>query len=309
MKNKSFTLIELLVVIVIIGVLAGVIMVTVSSSVSNATFARAKAFSSNVQNSMLLNLVSEWTFDEGSNQTINRAATNDDVKDNWGINNGTIVATHEPTVMGNNNCVYGKCLNFNNTESDYINCGNDSSLIFSDGLSISMWVKPRLSVDVDNGHLIRRDGNFSSGNNGFYLFRQSSDVFQLQLLDHGATNTTTLSSTSYTIPAGEWIHLVALTDRTTVKLYINGSLNNQCDDLTSDNLGATTTSMYIGSNNGAANVNYFNGAMDDIRLYNKALSQAQIKQNYIAGLNSMLANGNISEEEFSQRINNLAITK
>ncbi|MDD4358215.1 MAG: prepilin-type N-terminal cleavage/methylation domain-containing protein [Candidatus Pacebacteria bacterium] len=65
MKNKSFTLIELLVVIVIIGVIAGVIMVTVSSSVSNATFARAKAFSSNVQNSMLLNSVSEWTFDEG----------------------------------------------------------------------------------------------------------------------------------------------------------------------------------------------------------------------------------------------------
>ncbi len=46
--------------------------------------------------------------------------------------------------------------------------------------------------------------------------------------------------------------------------------------------------------------------IDDVRIYNAALSSAQIKQNYIAGLNSMLANGNISKQEYNERINNLA---
>ena len=41
-NNKSFTLIELLVVIVIIGILAGVIMISTSSSIDKANFAKAK---------------------------------------------------------------------------------------------------------------------------------------------------------------------------------------------------------------------------------------------------------------------------
>jgi len=49
MSNKSFTLIELLVVIVIIGILAGVIIVSVSSSINKANFAKAQSFSNTVQ--------------------------------------------------------------------------------------------------------------------------------------------------------------------------------------------------------------------------------------------------------------------
>ncbi|MDD4358594.1 MAG: hypothetical protein PHY30_02135, partial [Candidatus Pacebacteria bacterium] len=50
----------------------------------------------------------------------------------------------------------------------------------------------------------------------------------------------------------------------------------------------------------------FTGLLDDIHIYNTALSSSQIKQNYIAGLNSMLANGNISKDEYNQRISDLA---
>jgi len=39
------------------------------------------------------------------------------------------------------------------------------------------------------------------------------------------------------------------------------------------------------------------------------LSSAEIKQNYIAGLNSMLSNGNISKQEYNERINELAYDK
>ena len=49
MKNKSFTLIELLVVIVIIGILAGVIMISTSSSIDKANIAKLKIFEESIK--------------------------------------------------------------------------------------------------------------------------------------------------------------------------------------------------------------------------------------------------------------------
>jgi hypothetical protein len=51
----------------------------------------------------------------------------------------------------------------------------------------------------------------------------------------------------------------------------------------------------------------YNGYIDEVRIFGAALSSSQIKQNYIAGLNSMLANGNISKQEYNERINNLIV--
>ncbi|MGI6340770.1 MAG: hypothetical protein ACOX0B_01015 [Minisyncoccales bacterium] len=46
--------------------------------------------------------------------------------------------------------------------------------------------------------------------------------------------------------------------------------------------------------------------MDDVRIYNAALSSSQIKQNYIAGLGSLLSKELISKEEYNARIEALS---
>ena len=56
MNNKSFTLIELLVVIVIIGILAGVIMISTSSSINKASIAKLKVFKESVQNNLAVSM-------------------------------------------------------------------------------------------------------------------------------------------------------------------------------------------------------------------------------------------------------------
>jgi len=80
MRNKSFTLIELLVVIVIIGILAGVIIVSTSSSINKANLAKVKVFENSVQNELGANMVSRWKLDEGTTTT----------PDAWGNNTGTL---------------------------------------------------------------------------------------------------------------------------------------------------------------------------------------------------------------------------
>jgi len=52
---------------------------------------------------------------------------------------------------------------------------------------------------------------------------------------------------------------------------------------------------------------FFNGLIDEARLYSAVLSSAQIKQNYIAGLDSLLSKGSISKEEYNQRIETLGV--
>jgi hypothetical protein len=47
--------------------------------------------------------------------------------------------------------------------------------------------------------------------------------------------------------------------------------------------------------------------MDNIRLYNAVLSSSQIKQNYIAGLNSLLSKGVISKNDYNSRIEFLSL--
>jgi len=82
-KQKSFTLIELLVVIVIIGILAGVITISTSSSIDKANIAKSKVFEESVQNNLAAHMVSAWDADhvtKGVTWVLN---------DKWGNNNGT----------------------------------------------------------------------------------------------------------------------------------------------------------------------------------------------------------------------------
>ena len=84
-----------------------------------------------------------------------------------------------------------------------------------------------------------------------------------------------------------------------IETYVNGLTTNTAT-FTGAIVGGVSNVFQIGEN-----VTSFNGLMDDARIYNFALSTSQIKQEYIAGLNSLLANGNISKEEYNERIKNI----
>ncbi|HOI60223.1 MAG TPA: type II secretion system protein [Candidatus Pacearchaeota archaeon] len=94
MNNKSFTLIELLVVIVIIGILAGVIMISTSSSINKANIAKLKVFEESIENNLAANMVSRWKLDE-----IIGAAAPYTTPDQWGSNTGTLYGANGTTTI------------------------------------------------------------------------------------------------------------------------------------------------------------------------------------------------------------------
>jgi prepilin-type N-terminal cleavage/methylation domain-containing protein len=99
--KQAFTLIELLVVIAIIGILSGLIVVSMSGVTQKATIAKAQVFSNSLRNSLMLNLISEWKLDGNAN-------------DSWsGGNNGTWYGSEEGTNTSANYRPSDECVSGN----------------------------------------------------------------------------------------------------------------------------------------------------------------------------------------------------
>lgn len=112
---------------------------------------------------------------------------------------------------------------------------------FNNSISFSIWT---YQEDTNVGAFARKDGDLLTY--GFYLFRPSLNKFQIQLLDHNYLNTTTLNSTA-NYELNKWYMVTAVTNRTTLKMYINGTLNNSTPDWTSDPLGNPVNNLFLGS--------------------------------------------------------------
>ena len=301
-KNKSFTLIELLVVIVIIGILAGVIMISTSSSIDKANLAKAQTFSNTVQEELLLNLISEWTFDEGTDQTIDRVATNNDVKDTWGNNHGILTGTL--ILKSEQNCVSGKCLESDGLTNNCFSVGQDTyanDLAIQENITIGLWFYSHIASTSGSSLISQRvakDTYITHGrgitiiNNNLRLWSRDKDHIWQEINE--------------SIQHNIWNYVVLIQNGNVLTGYLNGK------KITALNMNGNMGGSYYGyfRIGNYTNSSYlYDGLIDDVKVYNAALSSASIKQNYIAGLNSMLSNGNISNKEYNERINELAYDK
>jgi hypothetical protein len=88
--------------------------------------------------------------------------------------------------------------------------------------------------------------------------------------------------------------------------YVNASLyDSNSFSSPGKDLVKSLTQLNIGADEPTSS--FFKGKMDEFKIYNAALSSSQIKQNYIAGLNSLLNNGNMSKKEYEENINKLLL--
>jgi len=77
----------------------------------------------------------------------------------------------------------------------------------------------------------------------------------------------------------QWVYAVLTFDGTTLKSYINGILRNQWtrNGILTYNINGN---IWLGGRNSTDYPRYFSGAIDDVRIYNRALTSAEILQLY-----------------------------
>jgi len=304
-KKKSFTLIELLVVIVIIGILAGVIMISTGSSMNKASVAKTKVFSESVKNNLLLNLVNDW---DASNYT--KSGTTWTLKDSWGSNDGSFRSAPSSSVCsdasGAEACPQlqtdsdiGDVLVFSGADGERINIDANWSANFES-------VHGPSTLEVWFNQTAERAASYIFSDNcvewGFYI---NNNALGASLYGGYSVQNINLNS---------WYHVVlvhdhsiddpatATTKETAVKIYVNGEKKvNSVRNITTQN-GYTDYPLMIGDDNCTAD-REFVGKVKQVRIYNMPLAESAIKQNYFSGLKDLLNLGQISEEEYKERIN------
>ena len=82
------------------------------------------------------------------------------------------------------------------------------------------------------------------------------------------------------IPTEEWIHLMGVWDGKTAKYYENGQLKG--DYSFPGTIEGGNLTLGIGDRSDGPNVDTIQGVVDEVRIYERALSEAEVKQNYRA---------------------------
>ncbi|MHA1233281.1 MAG: LamG domain-containing protein [Candidatus Helarchaeota archaeon] len=162
-------------------------------------------------------------------------------------------------------------------EDDYVDCGNDESLDITDAITIEAWVYRK----ADSGTWERIAAKSDSTLYDYWLQIADDDTFGGGFADTSGTwhNTLDVSISGTPIPLNQWVHLVFVYDGAYVKGYVNGQLD-ESDNIGSFTIRTSTRSVWIGR---LINSYKFNGLIDEVRIYNRALSAEEVLNNYNSG--------------------------
>lgn len=235
--------------------------------------------------------VAYWSFNEGQGTTANDSA---------GKNNGTIHGAEWTAGQFNN------ALSFDGVD-DYVEVPDDPSLRFmqSSSFTISFWAMPVSASGTEGGCIISkmrswgrnggsgvrtgrlvsretttRSGVLGSKRLGIFGYHaawsssSSEFYFVVESSWKGSVGTLTGNSSA---PAGNWYHVVGVYSDKEVRVYLNGEIRGRRTfDL---DTGSTTPdkNLVIGAKSYDSNIlSFFGGKIDELRIYDGALSDAEI---------------------------------
>jgi len=223
--------------------------------------------------------VGHWKFDECQGTTANDSSGN--------RNSGTITigASGEDTVgtCSTASTAWGSgatgkfnsSLNFDGVD-DFISVTNNSGLQPTTAVTVSAWVKMGAFFDswIISNQTAVYDANFG------YELREDdpTNTFYFRV-GNGSTNAVAVSASG--LSTGTWYHVVGVYDGSTTYVYLNGKRTTGGSLTAPINYTGVASSMYIGQR--SSNNFRVNGQIDDVRIFNYALTATQIKQLFNGG--------------------------
>jgi len=197
------------------------------------------------------NLVGWWKLDDGFGTIATDWSGHD--------NHGSLVGDPQ-WVSG----YIGGTLDFDG-DGDYIDCGYDPIFDITDEITLAAWVNIR-SISVQWMAIVAK---------GEYAWRLSNDDsdprFHFGITIWSDDNPSVNGSTA--VGYDEWHHVAGMYDGSNINLYLDGVLDVNISNDTG--IGTNTENLLIGENPEAAE-RYWDGFIDDVRVYNVALTEDEI---------------------------------
>lgn len=197
-------------------------------------------------------LVGWWKFDEGTG-TI--------AADSSGTgNDGTLHGPVEWTPDGKINGALAFTGPYN-----YVYVENDASLNPTREITLAAWINPSWT---GNNRIIQKAPEGTDGQ--YRLIKEGGNNIRLHL--QPAAN---FEITGNIPPNGEWTHLAATYDHRMIRVYYDAAVVGET--AFNDDLTTSDGPLFIGNKWSQAPAgDEFNGIMDDVRIYNRALTQSEL---------------------------------
>ena len=207
-------------------------------------------------------LVGCWPMNEGSGTT---------AIDGGALPANNVTFAGDPTWVAGQS---GSAISLNGS-SQYGTAADEASLDIANQITLAAWVKPG---KYDTQDLIKKATNGSVDGYELSLATTKTDdssqraFFRINQVASGDTyriNATTM----YPID-GTWMHVAATFDGTTMRLYINGVQESLLSTPPGLTIATNTVPLSIGAQSN--NLRWFQGALDQVRVYNRALSADEV---------------------------------
>ena len=136
-------------------------------------------------------------------------------------------------------------------------------------MTISIWVKPDTPTTW-HSTVLASDPFFRPYG---IKMRGLGSALTAQCTISTSSNKNYVEADSGGIAVGNWYHIVCTYDGSTASIYVDGELKNSISK--SGTLTTTTQTIFAGANPYPAH--FYNGAIDDIRIWSRALSESEIQ--------------------------------
>jgi|GEM_PF-7045488 len=149
---------------------------------------------------------------------------------------------------------------------------NVSSSLESQNLTISAWVKtsnPNTSQIIATKRYAQITAPYNS-----YILEMNAGTYRFGL-GKAAENQTRLFSITPT--STNWVFVAGTYDGVTMKIYVNGVLENQSSDFAGLIAYNGSLGFFVGNYGGGWE---FNGSIDEVKVYNRSLSQSEVEELY-----------------------------
>ncbi len=157
---------------------------------------------------------------------------------------------------------------------DYVGVPDDPTLQMDDVFSLSMWIRPDSSSNIDQ-MILNKEGEYE-------IAISPSDE-----LKWGITNTDpgwSWHSTGHIVAIGKWTHVALIYDNGSVTTYANGVLVDTYNGsgVVGDN-NSSLNELRLGGRSNNPSGKYFDGRLDDIRVFKRVLCSEEVFGQYKGG--------------------------
>jgi hypothetical protein len=148
-------------------------------------------------------------------------------------------------------------------------------LQISQSITVAAWIRVE---GITGDHQIILGKWYGYEKYASYVLEMQPDGQTAQFCIFNSTGARSDAVSSVTIPIGEWAYIVGTYDGHTVKIYVNGVLvgtSELCGPINVEN-----QPVLIGAHTAWWDRNWFNGIIDEVKVYNRSLSAEEVWAEY-----------------------------